>query len=691
MRFFCLLLGAIFLTFKLSAEETDSLNTYSIGLEEVVIQSFKHTDKTRTLPIAASMINKQSLQNQNVLGIKDISSFIPNLFMPDYGSKLTSPVYIRGIGSRINAPSVGLYVDGIPYFEKSAFDFDLNEIDYIEVLRGPQGTLYGRNTMGGLINVFTKSPLRYKETFVSTTLSSYSNFNHTLANYGKINDKLGYAISGNFNHSGGYFTNQYTGRKADVLDAGSGRIRLEWAARPDLLLKLTHTFDYSDQGGYPYAVLDQETNKIGDVNYDKFSSYKRTMSSTGLSLIYSTNRFSLNSQTAYQYLSDKQGIDQDFSPVPNFYAKQNQKQSSFTEEVNIKSNYQSWYQWLFGAFAFYQQIDNEVAVDYIAQNYSTQKLYDIPNSGISLYHQSIFNNVLIDRLSITMGVRYDYEKASNDYVGYRHTADASAQYDDFFSKLSFSQITPKFTLQYSLPSSQLFYTSITKGYKTGGFNSSFEKEEDRSFDPEYSWNYEIGAKTNFWQDRIRAELCFFYIDWENQQIYRLLSTGIGSMLKNAGRSESKGFEFSLQANLWEGFTLSSNLGVTKAVFKENVQSSTIDYSGNYLPMVPDKTLGLAANYRIPLRSQVIDDLTFNLQYTGTGKLYWNEDNKVSHPYYGLLNGKVSASRGITTVSLWAKNITSAEYSAFCFASQGKLFAQKGRPFTAGVSVNLLIK
>lgn len=86
--------------------------------------------------------------------------------MPDYGSKLTSPVYIRGIGSKINAPSIGLYVDGIPYFEKSAFDFDFNEVDRIEVLRGPQGTLYGRNTMGGIINVYTKSPLKYEGTNV---------------------------------------------------------------------------------------------------------------------------------------------------------------------------------------------------------------------------------------------------------------------------------------------------------------------------------------------------------------------------------------------------------------------------------------------------------------------------------------------------------------------------------------------
>ena len=691
MRFACLFLGIMFLTLDAFAEDTDTIAKRSVALDEVVIQSFKQNGNYRTLPLASSTINKISLQNQNVTGIKDISAFIPNLFTPDYGSKLTSPVYIRGIGSRINAPSVGLYVDGIPYFEKSAFDFDLNEIDYIDVLRGPQGTLYGRNTMGGLINVYTKSPLRYKETFVSVSAGNYTNLNGTLAHYGKFNDRFGYAISGNYNHTDGYFVNQYTGKKADGLDAGSGRIRLEWEARPNLLLKLTHTLDYSDQGGYPYAEFDSVTKKTNKVNYNDYSNYKRTLSSTGFSLTYSTRQFILNSQTAYQYLSDKQGIDQDFSTQSVYYAIQNQKQSTFSEELNIKSAKQGKYQWLFGAFAFHQQIDNEVILDYKTQDYSTQKLYDIPTDGISFYHQSVLNNLLIDRLSLTLGIRYDYEKASNDYIAYRNTTDTHASYEDFFSELSFSQVTPKFALQYTLPSLQLFYASITKGYKTGGFNSSFEREEDRSFQPEYSWNYEIGTKTHFWQNRIRAELCFFYIDWNNQQIYQTLPSGRGSMLKNAGRSESKGIELSLQANLWEGFTLLANGGLTHAIFKEYVQSSAIDYSGNFLPMVPAQTLGLAANYQVPLRSQFIDGLTLNLQYTGTGKLYWNEDNKVTQPYYGLLSGNIAVTKGITTISFWAKNMTNTEYSAFYFASMGKLYAQKGRPFTAGVSVNLLIK
>ncbi|MCL1932502.1 MAG: TonB-dependent receptor [Candidatus Azobacteroides sp.] len=693
MKGIYVLLGIMFLALNVFAEEEkpDTLSRRSVVLDEIVVQSFKQGGNLSVLPMAASTINRKNLQNQNVWDIKDISSFIPNLYAPDYGAKISSPVYIRGIGSKINAPSVGLYVDGIPYFEKSAFDFDLNEIDYIEVLRGPQGTLYGRNTMGGIINVYTKSPLQYQGTYISASGGNYTNLNATLGYYGKINNQFGYAVSGNYNHTDGYFLNHYTGKNADGMNSGSGRVRLEWRIRPDLSLRLTQSVDYSNQGGYPYAPIDS-TGRVTDVNYNEYSSYIRTLSSTGLSLTYKANRYQLNSQTSFQYLSDKQGIDQDFTAQSVYFVTQKQKQYTFSEEINIKSTANHWYQWLFGAFAFNEQIDNNVVMDYERLYYSTRKLYDMPTRGISFYHQSGLNNILTDRLSLTLGIRYDYEKASNDYTAYKDSLDLRQPLGgDFSSTMDFSQLTPKVALQYTLPSSQMFYASVTRGYKTGGFNTSFEREEDRSFKPEYSWNYEIGAKGRFWENRIRAELCFFYIDWKNQQIYQTLPSGRGQMLKNAGHSRSRGIELSLQGNLWKGFFLQANGGITDAIFLDYVQSATIDYSKNHIPSVPAQTLGLAADYLIPLRSKLADHVSVNLQYIGTGKLYWNEDNKVSQPYYGLLNGKISASKGIATVSIWAKNITNAEYMAYSFALSNQQYAQKGRLVTVGVSVNLLIK
>lgn len=669
------------------AEDQDTVKVRQVDLHEVVVQSFKQNRDLRLEPLSASSVTGTAIQNKNITDIKEFSSFIPNLFMPDYGSKLTSPVYIRGIGSKINAPSVGLYVDGIPYFEKSAFDFNFTEIDRMEVLRGPQGTLYGRNTMGGIINVYTKSPLKYQGTNAFISNGTYGNRDYALSRYAKIGDTFGYALSANYNRSDGYFTNLFTDKKADDQKSGSGRIRLEWKPTDRLSLGLMSSYDYSRQGGYPYAVCDSLTHKPGDVNYNDYSFYKRAMSTTGLTVEYKGEGYSLSSKTAFQYLSDHQGIDQDFSAASIYFAKQDQKQKMVSEEFNIKSTTANRYKWLFGAFGFWQGIDNTVTLDYLSAKYSTRKLYDTPTYGFALYHQSTLDSLLTDGLSLTFGLRYDYERASTDYLAYKDADGSSNQTDAFYSKLNFSQLTPKIALQYMFPSTGLLYATVTKGYKTGGFNTSFEREEDRSFRPESSWNYELGGKHPFLDNRLRAEIALFWIDWKNQQISQTLPSGRGSMLTNAGRSVSKGVEVTLQGNPVNGLMVQVNYGFTHATFKEYVdEKKNIDYSGNYLPMVPSHTFAVGADYTLSNPCTHIDRFLISLNYTGTGRIHWKEDNKVSQPYYGQLSGKVSATKGFATFAIWAKNITNTHYNAFYFESGGKGLAQRGRPFTIGGSV-----
>ena len=398
--------------------EKDTAKIRNVELNEVIVQSFKQQRDLRLEPLSASAVTGTAIQNRNITGIKEFSSFIPNLFMPDYGSKLTSPVYIRGIGSKINAPSVGLYVDGIPYFEKSAFDFDFNEVDRIEVLRGPQGTLYGRNTMGGIINVYTKSPLKYEGTNVWLSNGSYGYRDYALSHYKKIGEKFGYAISGDYRNSDGYFTNLFTDKKADDMKSGSARIRLEWKPQKNLSFGLMSSFDRSVQGGYPYAVCDSVTHKPGEVDYNDYSFYKRTLSTTGFSADYQGTGYSINSRTAFQYLSDHQGIDQDFSPRSIYFARQDMKQKMFSEELNIKSTTPGRYKWLFGAFGFWQGIDNTVTLDYFTKDYATRKLYDTPAYGVAFYHQSTIDDLLTRGLSLTFGLRYDYEHTSNDFLFY---------------------------------------------------------------------------------------------------------------------------------------------------------------------------------------------------------------------------------------------------------------------------------
>ncbi len=682
-------------TYKVKADDTiidkDSIKL-SYTADEIVIQSFKSNNNLSQLPISATLLSEQVIKERNISNVKEISGFIPNLYIPDYGSKMTSPAYIRGIGSRINAPSIGLYVDGVPYFDRSSFDINIEDIDRIEVLRGPQGTIYGRNTMGGIINIYTKSPFKYRETNIGLSAANYNTYHANASHYGNINNVLGYAISGNYLHTGGYIDNKYTGKKANPMDALSSRIRLSWRAAPNLYLHLTSAYEYSDQDGYAYAPYNDTTNVVSDVDYNARSFFRRNMSTTGLNVQYSTDKIRFNSQSSFQYFDGKQGLDQDFTKEDLYYVDFEQRQRMYSQEFNLKSNQTGNYDWLFGAFGFYQDYATDNDINYIKQSMNKFQYVDTPSKGFALFHQSVFNNILTKGLSATIGVRYDWEEIRahvilTDVKSGTAEEKKNQRYED-----TYSQFTPKFSLQYTFTNDEIVYASVTKGYKSGGFNSTSQLEEALTFKPEHSWSYEIGTKANCLNKLVYTDISLFYIRWNDQQVSQNQPDGKGYILRNAGKSVSKGVEATVHVNPLENLSFNLSYGYTHAKFKDYVyntdETKKIDYSDKYLPMVPRHTFSAAANYSILMKDKsLLDKIVLNVQYTGQGKLYWREDNIAEQPFYGTLNARTSFIKGCVSLDLWAKNITDTDYIAYYFQSS-KSFAQRGKPFTCGLNLNL---
>ncbi|MFA6871684.1 MAG: TonB-dependent receptor [Bacteroidaceae bacterium] len=664
----------------------EEIITDSVCLKEVVVQSFKENKQLNCLPIAASSYGIKTIKQYKIESIKEFSALVPNLFAPDYGSKLTSPVYIRGIGSKINAPAVGLYIDGVPYFEKAAFDFDFNEIASVEVLRGPQGTLYGRNTMGGIINVTTKSPLHYQGNAVSLSLGNYGQQAAHLSSYKKLTNDFAIGISADYHRLGGYFTNETTQEKADAQKGAAAKIKLEWQINPQWSMQLSNFFDYNDQDGYPYATYDAEKEEIAPITYNYPSGYRRLMNTTGWSIDYKGEKVAFHNQVSAQFIRDKQWIDQDFSEADKYLVTQQSKQRMLSNEFTLKSTTPTNYQWLVGSFLFWQQVDKDVHLHMLDKNMSTPKNYKTPAYGFAVYHQSTWNNLLIEGLSFTAGVRYDFERNEQDYKAFVQTANGIQNSSDWGKSNNFSQFTPKVSLHYNFSKQNLLYASVTRGFKTGGFNTSFDTEEESHFDPEYSWNYEVGAKISALENKLKASLALFYIDWKDQQIYQLTSSGVGSMIRNAGESVSKGVEMSLSYQPCKQLDIAVDYGYTKATFKSYDKSDKLSYTGKYLPMVPEQTLSVRAIYSVAIPRWGIDRLTISSGYTGIGRVYWNEKNAVKRPFYGTLDAQICASRGGFSLSLWGKNLTKTDYTAYYFEAFNKGFAQKGKPLTVGTTL-----
>ena len=669
--------------------DADSTVFKTVGLSEVTVVEFKKS-KENLATNSVSVVDSGFINRHELQSITELTAVVPNFYMPEYGSKQNTPVYIRGVGAKTKGSAVGFYVDGIPHFENSSFDVDMSNIASVMVFRGPQGTLYGRNAIGGIINVSTVSPLTYQGTQFKLGYGSHNDALFQFSHYNKLGSKVGYSVAGGYHYNDGFHRNMFTNEYADQLKDAYGRVALVWLLDNKWFLRVNSMLDYSNQGGYPYGKYNRLTGETEPVNYNRYSSYRRLLSTSGVNIRYAGENVSFSSQTAFQYIRDRQGIDQDFTSNDTYFVKNRLKQTMLSQEFILKSNNSSRYQWLWGAFAMSQHINNTVETQYITKDNAFPTHYRIPVNALAIYHQSTIK--LFSGFSFIAGLRWDYENSTLKYLRetYQLSTDgARTEVKNVNSSLHFNQITPKFALQYQDEcNNNSYYFSVTRGYKAGGFNQTFQKDEETSFGPEYNWNYELGGKVHLLKDKLYAEAALYYIDWRQQQVNQTVP-GVGNVIHNAGHSSSKGFELALNSSPLKNLSIALSYGYTYAKFIEYQKSAKLNYSGNMLPMVPRNTLSCSASYALyPSSTSFINKIVLTAGLTGIGKIYWAEDNEVAQNFYALLNAKISITSGIFTWECWGKNITDTHYNTYCFKSSAD-YAQVGKPAYFGTS--LLVK
>ena len=766
MRKNILLLTSCLLATTAFAEEINTLpkdTTKVIDIEEVVvIASPKETGKLRELPTAVSLLSQKDMQANRINSLKNVSSLVPNFFMPDYGSRLTSAIYIRGIGSRINTPAVGLYVDNIPYIDKSAFDFNFYDIERIDILRGPQGTLYGRNTMGGLVKVHTRSPFAYQGTDVKLSYGTKSNHRSaSLTHYHRWSDRFAFSAGGYYEGSDGFFRNSLNGKKIDKMEAGGGRIRSIWLPSENLKLDFTIGYDYSDEGGYPYFYTgatkgNQEEYKdlTGKISYNRDCGYRRGLFNTGLNIEYQGNKFIMNAVTGYQNLNDRMYLDQDFLPADIYNIEQKQRINTLSEEITFKSKKNRRWIWLAGVSGFYQWLHTEgpvtfqpegmkwlentinqgmassgapVSMQLLNETMPVPGIFDTPVSGAAIFHQSTFNHLLVENLSATIALRLDYEKNKIDYnssaaldiqmkMAGKPMGKPIVQAAEFIGKLDDDhvQLLPKFALKYDFNKKNNIYATVSRGFRSGGYNIQMFSELLQSalkqrpgaggqtgtediknvvtYNPEYSWNYEAGSHLTLFNGKLQTDFAAFYMDTHDQQIAKFVPSGLGRMMVNAGSSESYGAEVSLLASVSRNLNVNANYGYTRSTFRKydggtTSSNETIDYSGNYVPFVPRHTMNVGADYSFFFdKTSWMQSLTLGLNYAGAGKIYWTEKNDVAQSFYGTLNGRISLQAKALQIDFWGRNLTDKDYTTFYFESMNRGFEQKSKPIRFGVDI-----
>ena len=316
---------------------TDSSKVFDID-EVVVVSQPKEAFRLRQQSLSSTSVGGFQIQKLGTRDLRELSSYIPNFVMPNYGSRLSSAMYVRGIGSRVNSPAVGIYLDGIPVMSKSAFNLHHYQTSRIDVLRGPQATLYGQNTEGGLVRIYSRNPFEYEGTDLKLSYGSRYYRNVELAHYHRINDHLAFTVAAFNDAQKGFFRNTNTGNRADKYDEAGGKIVLKAKLNRGWNVDLLANYQYVDQNGFPYGKLDLETGKAALPSTTFDGTYLRHSFISGVTVNHTGADYSFASTTSYQYLKDKMNMDSDYLPADYMSILQEQLQNSLTQEFTLKSN-----------------------------------------------------------------------------------------------------------------------------------------------------------------------------------------------------------------------------------------------------------------------------------------------------------------------------------------------------------------
>lgn len=713
----------------------------SVLLDEIsIVASIKMPGSDDKGAYSATTVSRAELENLHVNSVKELTAIAPNFYQPDYGSRMTSSIYVRGFGSRIDQPVVGMNIDERPVMNKNGYDFDLFDIDRVQIVRGAQGVLYGRNSSGGAINVYTLSPLHFQGKRLTF---EYGNGNHLrlkASHYAAPSKNLGWSSSIFYSHSDGFFMNRERGENCDGGDNVAVRLRGQWVSPENWSIDNTFTAGYTDEGGWAYRQY--SAGVLAPVAYGDPCSYRRFTVGDGLVVKCLFEEFTLSSTTGYQYVNDRMRIDNDFTAADYFSMGQYQSEHSFTQEFVARSNDGGAFSWQAGLFGFWKRnvmsapvtfkqygIDNLIlknANEYYYHllganrelslrdgSFTIDDDFIIPAYGAATYLQLGYG---LAGFEFTVGLRLDYERSVMDYDSrslvyyktYRDINDYNALPVELSGSKSMDalELLPSFSLSYSKEWGTV-YASARKGFKAGGFNTQLfsdllqskmtgtligrVQETDVSstvYRPETNWTFELGTHLSPMRSgALKVSAALFYIDCRNQQLTvfpKGMSTG--RMMSNAGESFSCGAEASVAYRVGD-FTLNAAYGYTHAEFRKYISGDS-DYSGNILPYAPRETMSANVEYRLPVSKRFANYVLLNVGWHGVGRIYWNEENTLSQPFYGLWSASLSWEKGMWGASVWGKNLLGEEYDTFYFRSIGNDFFAQGKPLQFGMSLHV---
>lgn len=675
-------------------ELTVQLHESTTQLDPVVVTAQKTEEEAQKIPAGISTLSGKQVQQYRLWNLRDITAIVPNLYAADPGDN-RNVTSIRGIASTSYDPAVATYVDGVNQFGLDTYIAQLFDVERIEVLRGPQGTLYGRNAMGGVINVVTKQPTNVTSGFVETNIGTFGQHRYSLGvRTPLIKNKLFFGVSGVYDETTGFYTDQYNHTPFDKKHSLTGSYYLKWIPGKSWVITLNAKHNNNrNNGAFTLAgtVQDALANPYV-VNQNATTQMVDNIFNSSATAAYAGSKFNFSSQTTYQsnYRYYENPIDGDFSPIDgvtiiNNYGKSWNNVKVLTQEFRLTSpaNASSPLRWTAGSYLYRQQSPVKQATRFGADaKYvgAQDSLFSIINTSTSINTGAAFfgqaSYTIASALEFTAGLRYDYERKQTQALSqYQHDPNPNPIFDirpDTSATVSYHALSPKATLAYTAIPDHLLYGTFSRGFRTGGLTGLSADPSQAplySYKPEYSNNFEIGIKNIFLNNRLRINLAAFAIEVTDAQVPTLVLPAAITVIRNTGSLSSRGVELELAATPWKGLQVDYTFGVNNAHYnslKVSQNGQNIDLGGNRQIFTPASTSMLALQYQ----SKGINGSDFRLALRGEwmhlGRQYFDLANTIQQDQYNLLNARIGVIYKNFELMLWGRNLGETKYIAYAY-------------------------
>ena len=701
-------------------------------LEEVVVTARKRTENLQDVPISIEAFSQADLDAKSLTSLQELSQFAPNFSMYNAGidGSLSNNVYMRGIGNSLGGPGVGIYLDGVYLSTQQAIDLGMLDIERVELLFGPQGTLFGRNTIGGAVSFVSAKPTGEFSGSAEVDVGSYDRFDTSISLNGPlIPGKLNARVALGARKRDGYvkILDYDTGNAIDELgnrDRWSGRLLMDWIVSDDVNALFSFEaaeLDEKATARSASALLATAIHRRYNTNLNIDPQWGPNLLPTNMYYTYATYRggvdnfndlstrggsitvnwgisdnLSFKSISAYREYKSGFGQDLDFSPHAINIGRNFNEQDQLSQELQLNGlSFDGRFEWVAGLYYFTEDYKNpSVSLSYrelVERGLQTDTRRWINNNSTNdswaAFGEGTF--AVTDKLSATLGLRYTHDEKTefservDIFTGGYACAGCQLPY---YGEMNVDDTSGRVNVSYKWTDDLMTYVSAARGFKSGGLSAgSVSIVQDRrliSYDPEVVYTYELGIKSTLFDDRLRLNATGYFSDYQDIQyqfFYSYFEGGVPvtvSVVSNAPTAEITGFELQALYEPLDNLSLSASVGRTDAEYTgadERGGPLTLD---SKFVQVPEWSYTLSSEYRAPTRW---GDVSARLDYAWVDKVYFDVTNTTNPDLqqadYGLLNARITFNLSDDwRVAVYGTNLTGEEYIL-----QGLALAGLGAP------------